>query len=325
MKYYINYVLGYPESSNQKADIGTMVHKVMEVFAGLKKYQQDNPKKKFLETTDEAVGKVKVHKDKLLSKEFLIEMCELSFNSYKIKKAMAHHKWTDEELKLVKIYSRTGVSYNNGQFDPRLRNILDPEPHFDIPIMEDWAEYEQEMPDGSLLKGRLAIKGTIDLVTKVDDNTIEVIDWKTGQRKNWATGEKKDYKKLTKDPQLLLYYYAISHLYPQYGQTIMSIFFLKDGGPFSMCFDKEDKTMFLEMLKDRFEEIKSNVSPKVISENRSDFRCRILCDFNKNKWEESNKSMCKYVEDHIELYGIGETTNKLTRKGHTIGHYESPG
>ena len=42
--------------------------------------------------------------------------------------------------------------------------------------------------DGSNIK--FLIKGTIDLVTKIDDNVIEVVDWKTGQRKNWATGSK---------------------------------------------------------------------------------------------------------------------------------------
>ena len=39
------------------------------------------------------------------------------------------------------------------------------------------------------LKGQLAIKGTIDLVTKLNDDTIEVVDWKTGRRMDWTTGE----------------------------------------------------------------------------------------------------------------------------------------
>ncbi|MAJ03272.1 MAG: hypothetical protein CMH03_00685, partial [Marinovum sp.] len=127
-------------------------------------------------------------------------------------------------------------------------NVVDPEPHFDIPIEEDWAKYEYEMPNGEVIEGRLAIKGTIDLVTKIDDDTIEVIDWKTGRRLDWATGQEKDYKKLTTDAQLLLYNYAISKLYPDYKQAIMTIFFVKDGGPFSMCFDKEDQDKFLGMF-----------------------------------------------------------------------------
>ena len=45
---------------------------------------------------------------------------------------------------------------------------------------------------------------------------------------DWTTGEVKDYKKLENDPQLLLYYYAISKLYPEFPNRIMSIFFYKD-------------------------------------------------------------------------------------------------
>ena len=113
------------------------------------------------------------------------------------------------------------------------------------------------MPDGTKATGQLAIKGTIDLVTQIDDGVIEVIDWKTGQRKNWATGEEKTYEKLLEDPQLLLYNYAISRLYPDYEQAIMSIFFIRDGGPFSMCFDKSD-------LKKRYNQIQTNFKRLVL-------------------------------------------------------------
>ena len=44
MQYFLTYVLGYRSDSNKKADLGTMAHKVMEILAGLKKFQQDNPK-----------------------------------------------------------------------------------------------------------------------------------------------------------------------------------------------------------------------------------------------------------------------------------------
>ena len=76
-----------------------------------------------------------------------------------------------------------------------------------------------------MVQGQLAIKGTIDLVTKINDDTIEVVDWKTGRRMDWATGEVKDYKKLESDPQLLLYYYAISKLYPEFPNRIMKSIF----------------------------------------------------------------------------------------------------
>ncbi len=322
MQYFITYVLGYRTDSGKKAELGTIVHKVMEVLAGLKKFQQDNPSRKYLEVTDDAVDRVKIHKDKFFNADFINELVELSYNSYTSK---SKHKWTNGDLNTAKKLSWQTLDYNNGQFDPRLRNVVDPEPHFDIPIEEDWGKYSYKMPDGKVIEGQLAIKGTIDLVTKVSDDTIEVIDWKTGQRKDFATGEKKDYDKLCKDPQLLLYNYAISKLYPDYKQAIMTIFFVKDGGPFSMCFDRKDQEKFLEMLKNRFEEIKKNNAPKPISADRSDWRCTRVCHYYKNKWPETEDNMCIHIERHLKTHGMEQTIKNCTKPGFNIGFYEAPG
>jgi len=322
MQYFLTYVLGHRSDSGKKADLGTMVHKVMEVLAGLKKFQQDNPRKKYLTVDDDAVGKVRFDKNILLSEGIVEELVDLSFNSYK---KGSKHKWTPADRKEVSRLSWLALNWNEGQFDPRYRNIVDPEPHFDIPIEEDWAKYEYEMPNGEVIQGRLAIKGTIDLVTKVDDDTIEVIDWKTGRRLDWATGQEKDFKKLTADAQLLLYNYAISKLYPDYKQAIMSIFFIKDGGPFSMCFDKSDQEKFLVMLKNRFEEIKANVSPKPLRDDRSHWKCTKLCHFYKNNWPGTDTPMCIHIGDKLKKDGIDKTVKDCTNKGFSIGYYEAPG
>ena len=322
MQYFLTYVLGHRSDSGKKADLGTMVHKVMEVLAGLKKAQQDGPRKKYLVVEDDAVGKVRISKDRLLTEELVEELVDLSFNSYK---KGSKHKWTPADRKEVSRLSWLALNWNEGQFDPRYRDIVDPEPHFDIPIEEDWAKYEYEMPNGEKIEGRLAIKGTIDLVTKVSDDTIEVIDWKTGRRLDWATGQEKDFKKLTSDAQLLLYNYAISKLYPDYKQAIMTIFFIKDGGPFSMCFDKSDQEKFLEMLKNRFEEIKANVSPKPLREDRSHWKCTKLCHFYKNNWEGTDTPMCIYIGERLKKDGIDKTVRDCTNKGFSIGYYEAPG
>jgi hypothetical protein len=322
MQYFLTYVLGHRSDSGKKADLGTMVHKVMEVLAGLKKFQQDNPRKKYLVVKDDAVDEVRIHKDELLTKQCVEDLVDLSFNSYK---KGSKHKWTPADRKEVSRLSWLALDWNDGQFDPRYRDIVDPEPHFDIPIEEDWAKYEYEMPNGEVIQGRLAIKGTIDLVTKVDDDTIEVIDWKTGRRLDWATGQEKDFKKLTTDAQLLLYNYAISKLYPDYKQAIMSIFFIKDGGPFSMCFDKSDQDKFLDMLKNRFEEIKANVSPKPLREDRSHWKCTKLCHFYKNDWPGTDTPMCTHVGNKLKSDGLEKTVKDCTKKGFSIGYYEAPG
>ena len=322
MQYFISYVLGHRSPSGKKAQLGTMVHKVMEVLAACKKCLQDNPEEKTLTITDDALGEIEFTKRKLYTKKFVDDILDQSYAHYQ---KDCIHKYYPADLKFCKNLTEKALTYNDGQFDPRNRDVVDAEPNFDLPIEEDWAKFEYEMPDGTKANGQLAIKGTIDLVTKIDDGVIEVSDWKTGQRKNWATGEEKTYEKLLEDPQLLLYNYAISRLYPDYEQAIMSIFFIRDGGPFSMCFDKSDQEKFLDMLRKRYQQIQKNTNPRLVSPTRRDFRCQKLCHFCKTDWPGENKSMCQHVEDKLRKEGYDKTVADCTREGFDIGYYEAPG
>jgi hypothetical protein len=321
MQYFITYVLGHQPDSGKKAELGTIVHKVMEALAKLKKYQQDNPKKATLTIEDDALKTVSVKKNDFLKSSTVENLLSRSFDFYT---GGSKHTFTksDKDLCLKLVWDT--LKYNDGQFDPRLRKIVAAEPHFDIPIDEDWAFYEYEV-NGQKVKGQLAIKGTIDLVTETEEGIIEVIDWKTGRRLDWATGEEKTYGKLCSDPQLLLYNYAISKLFPQYKQSIMSIFFIKDGGPFSMCFDKADEKRFLEMLKERFLDIKNNEKPQPISPNRENWKCTKLCHYCKNNWPGTETNMCIYIENSIKTKGMETTIDNCTKEGFQIGFYSAPG
>ena len=123
----------------------------------------------------------------------------------------------------------------------------------------------------------------------------------------------------------MLYNYAISKLYPDYKQAIMTIFYVKDGGPFSMCFDRKDQEKFLEMLKERFEEIKKNNAPKPLSSDRSDWRCTRVCHFYKNKWPGTEDNMCIHIEKHLKNHGMDKTLKFCTKPDFNIGFYEAPG
>lgn len=322
MQYFITYVLGHQPTSGKKAELGTIVHKVLEVLACLKKNIQDNPSKTKIVIDDDAAGKVSINKSQLFKDDTIEELVSKSYTFYT---SQSVHKFTQADhnncLKLV----WDTLLYNDGQFDPRKRNIVQAEPHFDIPIEEEWAHYEYTLPDGQQIKGQLAIKGTIDLVTQTSDDVIEVIDWKTGRRLDWATGEEKTYEKLCSDPQLLLYNYAIAKLYPQYKQSIMSIFFIKDGGPFSMCFDRSDHDKFLSMLKAKFEHIKANNKPKPLSASRDSWKCTRLCHYYKNNWPGTDQNICTHVENSINKNGIDQTIKQCTKENFNIGFYSAPG
>lgn len=327
MQYFLTYVLGWQSDSNKKAEMGTMAHKVMEILAGLKKYQQDHPRKKYLEIEDDKCKKIKISKDRLYKEDFVDEMCNLAINAYsKHSKFKFYKNDCQDVMNTVKAF----ITHSDGLFDPRFRNIYHTEAHFDIPIEEDWAKFEYKI-NGEIVKGQLAIKGTIDLTTLVSDDTIEVIDWKSGRRMDWATSEVKDYKKLENDAQLLLYFYAISKLYPQFPNRIMSIFFYKneegevDPKPFSICFGPEDEQKFLNKLKVRFQQIQQNDNPKPLDKTRTNFKCKYLCHFYKNNWENTQENMCIYIEKHLNQHGMQKTVKKCTRPGFNIGFYEAPG
>jgi hypothetical protein len=275
-----------------------------------------------MKASDDAIGEIKFTPKQLYTKTFVDKLLKRSYEYYT---ESCVHDYTNADYRFCEKQIKQALEHNDGQFDPRERKIVEAEPQFDIPIEADWAKFEYKMPNGESVTGQLAIKGTIDLVTEVDDGVIEVIDWKTGRRLNWATGEEKTYEKLLEDPQLLLYNYAISKLYPEYEQAIMSIFYTRDGGPFSMCFDESDQKKFLEMLGKRFKQIQRNDYPQPVSRTRKHFKCTKLCHFYKNKWPGTNQTMCHYVEDHLKALGEQETMEKCTAEGHEIGFYEAPG
>jgi len=322
MQYFLTYVLGYQTDSGKKAEIGTTVHKVLEVFASLSKFQQDNPRRKYLKINDDALGEVKVHVSKFLDHFFVVQIVDRSFDYYTKR---SKNKFTAGDRKTCENLTWSALEYNSGQFDPRFRKIVASEPHFDILIEEDWAKYEYKLPNGETVSGNLAIKGTIDLVTETENGIIEVIDWKTGRRLDWVTGEEKTYEKLMVDPQLLLYNYAISKMFPEYDQSIMTIFYIKDGGPFSMCFDTRDEEKFLGMLKNTFSSIRDNNNPKLLSQDRSHWKCTKLCHYFKNNWPGTDKNMCIHIEEHLDKHGMEKTVEDCTREGFNIGYYSAPG
>lgn len=325
-QYFFEYVLGYRGPSNQKADKGTIVHKVLEILAIIKQSQQNN----IVTFEDDIVGPVNVEK---YSIDTLTEQVYQYYTS-----RFSHHKWTAKDFTDCRLWVEKAITYNNGMFDPRNRNILCPEQHFDIVIDKDWSKYKYKLSEGTL-EGNLAIKGTIDLITQVGDNTIEIIDWKTGRRLNWATGQEKTQEKLEEDPQLRIYHYAIQKLYPHIDHIMVTIFFINDGGAFSVIFDKSDLPKTESMLRDKFEIIKKTQKPRL----HKSWMCSKLCHFGKSTFENSNvlpileyrdnqlcqknthMTKCEQIKHDIELKGINNVVDEYTVPGYTVAKYKAPG
>lgn len=328
MSYFIEYGLGWRGASNIKADKGTITHKVLEIMAMAKEAQQ-NGQDTFV---DDIIGE---------TSSLYYDINAVSDQVYDYySKAFAHHKWSDKDRKDCLAWTWKAITLNNGAFDPRKRKVVKPELRFDFEIDKPWAKYDYTF-DGQKLSGQLALKGTIDLITDISDNNsfYEVVDWKTGKRINWATGEEKTQEKLQDDPQLRMYHYALSHVFPEVQQIMVTIFFINDGGPFSICFGPDDIAVTEEMLKKKFELIKQTKIPRL----HKSWKCSKLCGAGKTTFEGTQitplkegrsgqvtpkgkiMSKCEQTLYTIQTQGIDKVTKDLACPGHSIGHYQSPG
>ncbi len=293
--YFIQYVLGRREPSGKKAILGSIVHKALECLARQKLAWQDG-KPSFV---DEETGK------KFNAKKFTPEDgVKFSFDYYA--KRETHHKWTPADLRQCTGWTHDAMELNGGMWNPLNRTVVSPEQFFDFAIDEPWARYSFQLPDGKKLEGQLALKGTVDLVTDAGDGVIEYLDWKTGRRLDWATGQEKTWAKLRDDPQLRIYHYALSRLYPAAKQILMTIVFVRDGGAFSLPFDRDDLAKTEAMLRGRFETIRDTVRPRL---NKT-WRCTKLCHFGKNDWEGGGKTICQHLADEVVTLGVDRVMKK---------------
>lgn len=360
MKYFLVFVLGWKEDANQSAEKGTIVHKVMEGLAQFKKNSQEHDKKTIV-IEDDVYGKMKCSRDELFEMTELTneeidkfhagcinkaiyktplilpyghsrmgvnlvkKMFDISYEHYS---SRSKNTWKDLDRRDSYNWLWMGLDYDGGTFDPRNRTIIDTEPHFDIEIDRPWAEYEYELA-GSKLKGKLAIKGTVDLITKVDDGIYEIIDWKTGQRLKWDSKENpipvKTYEDFCKDVQLMMYYYAVKQMYPDVKEIIVTIFYVRDGGPFTVCFDEETIKKIELVLQQKFNLVKNDESPAMLDPAQKCFKCQRLCHFYKNSFPNSDKNMCLQTNDMIKTYGLQHTMELLMNPDFDIHSYSAPG
>jgi hypothetical protein len=325
MAFYIEYCLGWRSQSNKKADKGTIVHKVMEICGLAKKHLQEGK----LTFEDDIIGTVLTDK---YEENYLNEIIEKVYTYYTSN--IPHHEWSTSDFNECKKWVWKALQQYDGDFDPRYRDIVDVEVHFDIEIKEDWAKYEY---DG--VSGYLGLKGTIDLVTNLGDGCYEVVDWKTGKRLDWATGEEKTQEKLFSDPQLRIYHYALSRVYPEMKSLINTIYFINDGGPYSLHFHEHDLAKTEEMLQKKFEFIKRTEIPK---QNKS-WKCTKFCYYGRSSFENTSitpliqknygditapgqiMTKCEQTKHALDIHGCDHTTKTMLCPGHNVMHYKAPG
>lgn len=351
-QYFLNYVLGLNEITNHRAEIGTCTHKILEILARLRlKLQteeivdykdnefnielygitkEDLNKPYYLSDLEvDKINSTRIAKDRYKWDTFIKSghvRYGVSLVETLIKKVFdqcndkSQHDWKKAHFNDVSNYVWIALDYKNGIFDPRKRKIVAPETFFDIEVKESWGKCIYPTYN---INETLHLRGTIDLVTEIDENTYEIIDWKTGQRLDWATGEVKTYDKLQTDIQLLFYYYAAKKLWPT-KNILVSIFFIRDGGPYTLPFEDDTLDTTESKIQELLETIQKIEVPKLLDPAHKDFRCNKICEYYKRDVA-NNKNMCTHIHEEIKKKGIDKVIELYTNTKHNPHEYNAPG
>lgn len=312
MKYTFEYLFGFPGKSGAKALMGTIFHKAQELRAQASKAIRAQ-KDSFI---DDNFDKV------LVSDAVNIDWAhEISFEYYTKK---------NPELNLgPKEFKETNnwiVEANRDypQYDPLNLNIIQTEQFFDIEINEPWAKYEGIIK-GKKIEGQLKIRGTMDLIVEVSEDTYELVDYKTGMmRSDFATGEVKDLKYLENDIQLLLYNIALNHLWPT-KHWILTLFYIRAGGMFSVLGDEEMLERSQNKLQTMFKEISLCDSPKQLDPYHRDWRCKHLCPFSKSDSFTRGQSLCQHYKAKIDRKGLQAVQDEVINEKKLFMYQEGGG
>jgi hypothetical protein len=314
-QYFLGYTLGLrPDDQNGwtipkpqwKADLGNVVHKGLELLAR-KKLASQRGEATF---SEDEIGKS--WPTATFSREVAFQE---AWDLY-TKVRAPHWPWSATEYRKCRQWMWSAMDDWGGMFNPLNMTIVQPEQYFDFVIDEPWARYAYTLPDGRRLEGQLALKGTVDLIAEENPETLHYTDWKTGMRKDWATGKPKDWRKLRDDPQLRLYHYALSRLYPDRKHIIITIVFIQDGGPFSLDFGPQDLPKTEKMIRERFETIRDCERPSRIwkhPDNPGQFKCKKLCAYGMNHWNGGRKTVCDHVHDDLLKVGMDKVVAKYAK------------
>ena len=112
--------------------------------------------------------------------------------------------------------------------------------------------------------GGVRVRGVIDLLVEEDEDTIEVIDYKTGKSMS--------YDKAFKDAQVRIYAAIVRKLYPQYKNVFVTLYYLRTN-PVTVPLGPEDDKLTIKSLQRRQAEILDNEAPSQVRPTRYGFPC----------------------------------------------------
>ncbi len=270
-KYFLSYVLGFEDVAGAAALQGTLAHKILEVLsrASINKHYKES---------------------KVWDVNYL---WDIAFNHYFNSKSNIAEQIDNAKLRKVckGIHELLASEYT-----PIRDNTISAEATFYIPL--EGKEFNIKGTDK-----QFSIRGVIDRIDKLDEETIEIIDYKSGTRMDYKSADrkKKGPIELHGDIQPKMYHLAAKTLYPWAKNFLVTFIYFTDGGAITVPFCDSDVDITKGILRDRLNTIWHDNDPqRTIS-----WKCKHMCGYGKS-------GICNATWDEKEEFGIDFTTQKYT-------------
>ena len=268
-KYYLNYHLSVLHKSSFAAEQGSMVHVIYEKFGEAKRDGIQNApiETKWYDAVLHAYREQELWKmsEKAIIRDKDCESCSFFqkpnsscfVNDLKIDEfdGCPKDEFDDAIWLVEKVINDKSVN------NPLTKKVIDVEQRFDLVVK-----------DGDI---EIPIVGLMDIVTELDNETIEIVDYKSGK---YAMS----YNECLKDPQLLIYNFAANKIYKNYKNIFITIYYLRKR-PITLSFEPKAVSGTESAIKKYWNLIGGNKSPKRRCDMpdgsvRFDHICKYMCD-----------------------------------------------
>lgn len=255
--YYLHYILGMETRAGKAALQGTITHKVLEIMG---------------KRTKRGKGEI----DPMMLLDHVWDRLTAKSPEIAIRRVTTRIDKETGGFKEAADFKKCRVALEailaNPYYNPYNLNILDCERWFAIELPgEEWECVDQEGKSH-----QFTVRGFLDLVHEIDQDTLEIVDWKTGKRTSFYSQEEIDEEVLMREVQPRLYHLAAYFLYPKYKNIIITFYYANSGGPVTISLSNDDLVHTITFLH-RF--LTTITKDTLIRRNKS-WKCK-MCSLSK--------------------------------------------
>jgi len=264
-KYFLQYHLRLPESreSNIYGIKGTAAHEALEFYVNYIRCERDSELKNEIKEEERNEDYEQVLKD-FYAKTELWKLDDRQGEHrngtpkgwpHPVQKSCDSCPWASKDG----MCEIANIPYDNVDGCPR--------PNFedDLKIVKDTVDSTEfeifkekilgtEVKYTMELEGGVKARGVIDLVVEIDDDTLEIIDYKSGN-------STLSYNAALTDPQMRIYAMVAKKLYPKYSTYMMSLYYVRKKKMLTCVFSEKDDEKTLKAVQVHWRDIKANKNP----------------------------------------------------------------